>query len=90
MNAMEPYWYLVHIGLGSGFVMSGNKPLPELMLIQKYIAIWHHQAKNTYINTVYLYFNSYKSFFATTWGFSVHELFCCPGFIPKPTDDSFT
>ena len=52
MNAMEPYWYLLHIGLGNGFVMSGNKPLPELMLTQKYITIWHHQAKNTYTNTV--------------------------------------
>ena len=32
------------IGSGNGLVPSGNKPLPEPMLTQIYVAIWRHQA----------------------------------------------
>ena len=32
VNATAPHWSSVNIGLGSGFVPSGNKPLPEPML----------------------------------------------------------
>ena len=32
------YWLYVNIGLGDGLVASGNKPLPEAMLIQFYVA----------------------------------------------------
>ena len=32
----------VNIGSGNGLVPSGNKPLPEPMLIMFYDAIWHH------------------------------------------------
>ena len=31
----------VNIGSGNGLVPSGNKPLPEPMLTQIYITIWH-------------------------------------------------
>ena len=37
MNATRPYWY-VNIGSGNGLVLSGNKPLPEPMLTQIYVA----------------------------------------------------
>ena len=39
-----PHWWLVNIGSGNGLVPSGNKPLPEPMLTQIYVAKWHHQA----------------------------------------------
>ena len=39
-----PYWWQVNIGLGNGLVLSCNKPLPEPMLTQIYVAIWRHQA----------------------------------------------
>ena len=32
----------VNIGLGNGLVPSGNKPLPEPMFTQVYVAIWCH------------------------------------------------
>ena len=38
----EPLWWLVNIGSGNGLVPSGNKPLPEPMLTQIYVARWHH------------------------------------------------
>ena len=31
------------IGLDNGLVPSGNKPLPQPMLIQNYVAIWRHK-----------------------------------------------
>ena len=31
-----------NIGSGNGLVLPGNKPLPEPMLTQIYVAIWHH------------------------------------------------
>ena len=31
----------VNIGSGNGLVPSGNKPLPETMLIKIYVTIWH-------------------------------------------------
>ena len=34
----------VNTGSGNGLVPSGNKPLPEPMLTQIYVTIWHHQA----------------------------------------------
>ena len=37
----EPYWY-VNNGLGNSLVPSGNKPLPEPMLTQIYVAMWHY------------------------------------------------
>ena len=33
---------LVNFGSGNGLVPSGNKPLPEAMLTQIYVAIWRH------------------------------------------------
>ena len=30
------------VNIGSGFVPSGNKSLPEPMLIQIYVVIWRH------------------------------------------------
>ena len=41
----ESHWtelMLVNIGSGNGLVLSGNKPLPEPMLTQIYVAIWRH------------------------------------------------
>ena len=34
----------VNIGSGNGLVPSGNKPLPEPMLTQISVAMWHHYA----------------------------------------------
>ena len=34
------HWWQVNIGSGNGLVPSGNKPLPEPMLTQTYVAIW--------------------------------------------------
>ena len=42
MNATRPYWWQVNIGSGKGLVPSGNKPLPEPMLTQIYVAKWCH------------------------------------------------
>ena len=42
MNGNGPYRWKVNTGSGNGLVASGNKLLPEPMLIQIYIAIWHH------------------------------------------------
>ena len=41
MNAREHFWWQVNIGSGNGLVPSGNKPLPEPMLTQICVAIWH-------------------------------------------------
>ena len=43
-NATEPLWWKVNIGSGNGLVPSGNKSLPDPMLTQIYVIIWHHQA----------------------------------------------
>ena len=42
----EWLWILanVRIGLGNGLVLSGNKPLPEPMSTEIYVAIWGHLA----------------------------------------------
>ena len=40
----------VNIGSGNGLVPSVNKPLPEPMLTQAYVAIWRHQT--TIVNTL--------------------------------------
>ena len=42
MNVTGPYWWQVIIGSGNGLVPTGNKPLPEPMLTQIFVAIWHH------------------------------------------------
>ena len=42
MNVTRPYWWWVNIGSGNGLVPSGNKPLPEPMLTQIYVAKWRH------------------------------------------------
>ena len=40
--ATRPYWCYINIGSGNGLVLSGNKPLPEPMLTQIYVAKWRH------------------------------------------------
>ena len=42
VNVTRPRWWLVNIISGNGLVPSGNKPLPEPMLTQIYVAIWRH------------------------------------------------
>ena len=42
MNITGPYLKLVNIGSGNVLVPSGNKPLPEPMLTQIYVAIRRH------------------------------------------------
>ena len=37
----------VNIGSGNGLLSSGTKPLPEPMLTQIHVAIWHHKARMT-------------------------------------------
>ena len=44
VNATEACWWDVDIGSGNGLVPSGNKPLPEPILTQISVAIWHLQA----------------------------------------------
>ena len=46
VNATENLWWQVNIGLtlGNGLVQSGNKSLPEPMLTQIHVAIWHQYA----------------------------------------------
>ena len=39
-----PYGWLVAVGFGNCLVLSSIKPLPEPVLIQIYIAIWHEYA----------------------------------------------
>ena len=41
VNTTSPHWWLVNIGSGNGLVPSGNKPLPEPMLIQIFSLIQH-------------------------------------------------
>ena len=36
------FWWAVSIGSGNGLVPPGNKPLPQPMWIQIFVAIWHH------------------------------------------------
>ena len=43
-----PQWWWISIGLGNGLAPSGNKPLPEPMLTQIYVAIWHHLATTSW------------------------------------------
>ena len=38
IGTLDPQGW-VNVGLGNGLVLSGNKPLPELMLTQIYVAI---------------------------------------------------
>ena len=42
MNVTGLHWWSVNIGSGNGLVLSGNKPLPEPMLTQICVTIWHH------------------------------------------------
>ena len=42
VNITRHCWWLVCIGSGNGLVPTGNKPLPEPMLTQNYVAIWRH------------------------------------------------
>ena len=42
MNVKGPYWWSVNIGSGNDLVPSGNKPLPEPMLIQIYVDMLRH------------------------------------------------
>ena len=42
MNVTQPYLWSVNIGSGNGLVPSGNKPLPEPMLTQIFVAKWCH------------------------------------------------
>ena len=39
VNATEHLFWQVNIGSGNGLVLSSNKPLPEPMLTQIYVAI---------------------------------------------------
>ena len=51
----------VNIGAGNGLVPSGNKPLPEPMLIQIYVVIRHHKATELNVvakGTASKYFNT--------------------------------
>ena len=40
MDITGLHWWSVNIGPGNGLVPPGNKPLPELMLTQIFVAIW--------------------------------------------------
>ena len=42
LNVTGLHWWSVNIGSGNGLVPSGNKPLPEPMLIKISNAIWRH------------------------------------------------
>ena len=42
MNVTGLHWWSVNIGSGNGLVPAGNKPLPEQILTEIYVAIWHH------------------------------------------------
>ena len=44
MNVNGLHWWLVNISSGNGLVPSSNKPLPEPMLTQIFVAIWCHWA----------------------------------------------
>ena len=44
VNGSASWQMSVRIGLGNGLVLSGNKPLPEPMLTEIYVAIWCHLA----------------------------------------------
>ena len=52
MNAKGPHRWQVNIGSGNGLVLSGNKPLPEPMLTQFHVTIWHHQATTRITRTL--------------------------------------
>ena len=43
VNATVLDWWQVNSDSGDGLMTSGRKPLPEPMLTQFYISIWHHQ-----------------------------------------------
>ena len=42
MHVTGLHWWSVNMGSGNGLVPSGNKPLPEPMLTQIYVAVWRH------------------------------------------------
>ena len=42
VNATEHLCWEVNIGSGNGLVLLGNKPLPEPILAQIYVAICYH------------------------------------------------
>ena len=44
MKVTRPHLWLVNTVSINGLVPSGNKPLPEPILTQIYVAIWRHQA----------------------------------------------
>ena len=44
VNSTKPHWWLVNTGSGKGLVPSGTKPLPEPVLTQLHVSIWHRQA----------------------------------------------
>ena len=44
MNASEPHWWEIHLGLSEGLVLSDKKSLAEQMLTKIRVVILHHQA----------------------------------------------
>ena len=42
VNTKSVHWWLVNIGSGNDLVPSGTKPLPELIVIQFFVAMWRH------------------------------------------------
>ena len=49
VNATRPHLWLVKLGSDNGLVPSGNKPLPEPMLTQFFVAIWYHQTTMSWL-----------------------------------------
>ena len=58
VNSTWPHWSLVNIDLGNCLVPSGNKPLPEPMLTQTYVAICCHKTTMNFSWNKNLYYDS--------------------------------
>ena len=43
-SATNTHWWWVNTGSGNGLVPSDTKPLPEPMMTQIFVTIWHHYA----------------------------------------------
>ena len=72
VNATEHLFWQVNIGSGNGLVLSSNKPLPEPMLTQIYVAIY--VTRQQWVNTCFVVFRANRGL----WCRSFWRRWCVP------------
>ena len=85
MNATGPHWWVVNIGPGNGFVLSGSKPFPEPLLtpsrhfkVKQWYKIQMNILKFTGINLIQAVLNRFNTLWIMRAFYSRPVIpFCC-------------